>query len=266
MRLPEPLRRAVPRIRTAVPEELRRFVRAARSVRGPGPVTLLPSFDRVLVVAPHPDDESLGCGGTMALLSDRGASVTTLTATDGDATQGSSLPPEEIGRLRRAEAQRAAEAVGASPRFLGLPDGGLAEHPRELASGLRKAIGELEPDAVFAPWLLDGGSDHRAVARAVAEVLDGAGKGPEVWGYEVWTPLVPNRAIDITSVIERKRAALAAHETAGKALDLSAGEGLARWRSLQGFGGRGWVEAFLALDPAQYRELAAELAEPDPAQ
>jgi LmbE family N-acetylglucosaminyl deacetylase len=263
MRLPAPLRRAAPRIRTAVPADLRRFARAARSLRGGGPVTILPGFERVLVLAPHPDDESLGCGGTMALLSDRGASVSTLTATDGDATRGSSLPPEEIGRVRRAEAQRAAAAVGAEPRFLGLPDGALAEHPRELASGLRKTIAELEPDAIFAPWLLDGGSDHRAVATAVAEVLDGAGKRPEVWGYEVWTPLVPNRAIDITEVIERKRAAIACHETAAAALDLSAGEGLARWRSLQTLGGRGWVEAFVALDPVQYRELAAELAEPD---
>jgi LmbE family N-acetylglucosaminyl deacetylase len=72
--------------------------------------------------------------------------------------------------------------------------------------------------------------------------------------------------VDITAVIERKREAVAAHETAAGALDLTAGEALARWRSLQGFGGRGWVEAFLALRPAQYRELAAELAEPDSAQ
>jgi LmbE family N-acetylglucosaminyl deacetylase len=239
-----------------------------RSLRGPGPVAVLPAFRRALVIAPHPDDESLGCGGTMALLADRGTAVTTLTASDGEATQGSDLPPEEIARLRRSEAQRAAAISGAEARFLGLPDGRLAEHPHELTSGLRKALSELEPDAVLAPWLLDGGSDHRAVAAALADALDGAGDArlPEVWGYEVWTPLVPNRMVDITAVIERKREAVAAHETAAGALDLTAGEALARWRSLQGFGGRGWVEAFLALRPAQYRELAAELAEPDSAQ
>jgi LmbE family N-acetylglucosaminyl deacetylase len=239
-----------------------------RSLRGPGPVAVLPAFRRALVIAPHPDDESLGCGGTMARLADRGTAVTTLTASDGEATQGSDLPPEEIARLRRSEAERAAAISGAEARFLGLPEGRLAEHPHELTSGLRKALSELEPDAVLAPWLLDGGSDHRAVAAALADALDGAGDArlPEVWGYEVWTPLVPNRMVDITAVIERKREAVAAHETAAGALDLNAGEALARWRSLQGFGGRGWVEAFLALRPARYRELAAELAEPDSAQ
>lgn len=264
MRLPEPLRRAVPRVRTAVPEDLRRFVRTARSMRGGGPVTVLPDFRRALVIAPHPDDESLGCGGTMALLADRGTAVTTLTVTDGDATRGSDLPQEEIGRLRRAEAQRAAAVVDAESRFLGLPDGDLAAHPHELTSGIRKALSEVEPDAVFAPWLLDHGSDHRAVSSALAAALDGTGDDPrpEVWGYEVWSPLVPNRAIEITSVIDRKREAVACHETAKGALDLDAWEGLARYRSLQTLGGRGWVEAFLALTPAQYRDLAAELAEP----
>ena len=264
MRLPDPLRRAVPRVRTAVPEDLRRFVRTARSLRGGGPVSLLPDFRRALVIAPHPDDESLGCGGTMALLAGRGTEVTTLTASDGEATRGTDLPADEIGRLGRAEAQRAAAVSGAESRFLGLPDGGLADHPHELTSGLRKALSEVEPDAVFAPWLLDGGSDHRAVSGALADALDGAGGSPlpEVWGYEVWTPLVPNRMVDITGVIDRKREAIACHETASKALDLTAGEALARWRSLQGFGGRGWVEAFIALTPAQYRELAAELAAP----
>jgi LmbE family N-acetylglucosaminyl deacetylase len=221
-------------------------------------VTGVPPLKRVVVVAPHPDDESLGCAGTMALLVEDGATVTTLTASDGEATKGSSLPPAEIGRTRRAEAQRAAAAVGAESRFLGLPDGGLAEHPHELASGLRKAITELEPEAVFAPWLLDGGSDHRAVSAALADVV--AGDGPEVWGYEVWTALVPNRIVEITPVIDSKRAAISAHETAELALDLSAAEGLARWRSMQTLGGKGWAEAFLALPAAEYRELAAELA------
>ncbi|MBM3666510.1 MAG: PIG-L family deacetylase [Actinobacteria bacterium] len=257
MAVPAPLRRTLHRARGAVPADVRRLARTWRAVRSGGPVTGVPPFRRVLVIAPHPDDESLGCAGTMALLSDQGATVTTLTASDGEATQGSSLPAEEIARTRRAEAQRAAAEVGASAHFLGLPDGGLAQHPNELASGLRKAIGELEPEAVFAPWPLDGGSDHRAVAQALAGVLDRG--GPEVWGYEVWTALVPNRFVEITAVIERKRAALGAHETAALALDLSAAEGLARWRSLQTLGGRGFAEAFLALPAAGYRELAGQL-------
>ena len=197
----------------------------------------------------------------MALLADSGASVTVVTATDGEATRGSRVSPDETARRRRAEAERAAAVVGATPRFLGLADGGLAAQMAELTTALRAVVAELEPEAVFAPWLLDGTPDHRAVATALGGALadGGADPQPEVWGYEVWTPLVPNRIVEITSVIGRKREALAAHRTASLALDLSAGEGLGRWRTLQTLGGRGWAEAFLGTSADQYRALAAEL-------
>lgn len=258
MQVPAPLRKAALRTKTVVPADLRRLARALRSLRGSGPVIGLPSFRRALVVAPHPDDEVLGCGGTVALLTQKGASVTIITATDGEATKGVPDRPEEIARRRRAEAERSAAALAATPRFLGLADGSLSEQRQELTTALRAAIGELDPEVVFAPWPLDATSDHGAVADAVAAAITDA-EGPEVWGYEVWTALVPNRLVDITPVIERRRAALAAHETASQALDLSAGEGLARWRSLHGLGGRGWVEAFLALPAAQYRSLVGDL-------
>jgi N-acetylglucosamine malate deacetylase 1 len=261
MPLPEPLRRALPRAKAAVPADLRRLARAARSLRGSEVVTGLPRFKRVLAIAPHPDDETLGCGGTIALLAEKGASVTVLTATDGEATMGSRLSEEETGRKRRAEAERAAAELGAEARFLGLPDGKLADHLEGLAEGFGAAITELEPGVVFAPWLLDGTADHRAVSQGLRAALASGGDGPEVWGYEVWTALIPNRIVDITAAIERKRGALAAHETAALALDLSSGEGLARWRSLHTLGGRGWAEAFLATSAEGYLELAAELDE-----
>jgi LmbE family N-acetylglucosaminyl deacetylase len=84
--------------------------------------------------------------------------------------------------------------------------------------------------------------------------------GPAIWGYEVWTALIPNRIVDVTKAIDRKRQAVAAHETAAEALDLSVAEGLARWRTMQTLGGHGYAEAFLALSALQYRELAAKLS------
>lgn len=221
----------------------------------------LPSFERVLVLAPHPDDESLGCAGTIALAADRGASVTILILTDGEATKGASLTRDEIARRRRAESDRAAAIIGATPRYLGLPDGELPERVSELEDLLRIAISEIGPNAVFVPWLLDGHPDHRAVADALAAAMNEADDGAEreIWGYEILTALVPNRIVDITAAIERKRSALKAHATASLAFDLSACEGLARWRAMHSLSGRGWAEAFLAVTPAKYRELAATL-------
>lgn len=260
MQLPAPLRRAIPKAKAVVPADLKRLGRAVRSLRGVETVTGLPRFGRVLVIAPHPDDETLGCGGTMALLADKGASVTVLTVTDGEATQGSRLPPAETGRLRRGEAERAAAIAGATPRFLGLPDGKLMGQLEQLSASIGSAIRELQPEAVFAPWLLDVTSDHQAVSQALRVALaDDGSVAPEIWGYEVWTALVPNRIVEISSVIDRKREALAAHETAALALDLSADLGLGRWRSMQSLGGRGWAEAFLATSAEGYGALAAEL-------
>jgi LmbE family N-acetylglucosaminyl deacetylase len=265
MRMPAPVKRAIAHAKPVVPADLWPLFRTLRSLRGSGPVIGLPAFHRALVLSAHPDDESLGCAGTIALLADCGASVTLLTATDGEATKGAPFPTDETARRRRAEIEQAAAVLGATSRSLGLADGALDERVSELAAVLRGTIAELGPDVVFVPWLLDGHPDHRAVADALAAAVANADDPLErlqVWGYETWTALVPNRIVDITSVIERKRGALNAHETAALAFDLSASEGLARWRSMQSLGGRGWAEAFLAFPAARYRELAARLRSP----
>jgi LmbE family N-acetylglucosaminyl deacetylase len=256
MRTPRALRRAVARAKPAVPEGLWPVLLTARSLVGDGPVIGLPALDRVLVLAAHPDDETVGCGGTMALLADQGTAVTVLFASDGDATVGSPHTPAETGRRRRAEAERAVAVLGATARFAGLPDGHLAEHHDELRSAIQAAVDELAPEVVLVPWFLDGHADHRAVSDALAGCALGEAL---VWGYEIWTALVPNRLVDITPAIERKRAALAEHATAFLAFDVSAGLELGRWRSTQGLLGRGYAEAFLALPAARYAELSAEV-------
>jgi len=254
---PTLIRRAIARAKPAVPADLWPLYRTVRSLHGSAPVIGLPLFDRVLVLAPHPDDESLGCAGTIALLADRGAIVTILTVTDSDATKGAALTRDDIARRRRSESARAAAIIGATPRYLGLPDGGLPERVRQLENLLRIAISEIGPNVVFVPWLLDGHPDHRALADALAAAMNDTDDGAErqVWGYETWTALVPNRIVDITAAIERKRSALKAHVTASLAFDLSACEGLARPRAMHSLSGRAWAEAFLAVTPAQCRKL-----------
>ncbi|MEO7429274.1 MAG: PIG-L deacetylase family protein [Acidimicrobiales bacterium] len=256
MRVPRALARAMARAKPAIPEGLWPVLLTARSVIGDGPLVGLPAFRRVVVLSAHPDDESLGCGGTMALLADAGAEVSLVIATDGEATRGSALPGDETGRLRREEAERAGRILGARTRLLGHPDGALAGRVDHLARDLASVLDELRPEALFLPWFLDGHPDHQALSDALA-LVPSLPDALEVWGYETWTALVPNRVVDITSVIDRKREALAAHETAALAFDLSAGLGLSRWRSVHGLLGRGHGEAFLALPVARYLALTA---------
>src|SRR3954463_16211798 len=100
----------------------------------------LPDADRTscLVVAPHPDDESLGCGGTIARKAARGTPGTGVLATDGGDATG-----------RRAEARAAVGALGLSDDdlvFLGFPDGELVEHDAELRVALAEVLAERQPD------------------------------------------------------------------------------------------------------------------------
>lgn len=225
-----------------------------RSMAGERALIGVPGFTSVLVLAPHPDDESVGAGGTIRLLADAGAQIVVAFATNGEATIGAPDDPEEVAARRRSEATAACRLLGATPRFLGHPDGHLGEAAEALAADLEALMRELSPQAVFLPWFADGHPDHAACTQAVARArLD---PKVELWGFETWTPLPANRLVDITPAVGAKRAALAAHATAHLAFDLGALLGLSRYRSVHGLMGQGYAEAFLAARAPDYLELA----------
>lgn len=257
MALSRPLARLVARAKPKIPDALWPTLIALRSLPGDGPVIGVPAFSRALVLIAHPDDESIACAGTMALLADAGATVTVVAATDGEATIGSPHEPAETGRRRRAELARSAELLGASVEGLGLPDGRLHEHRPALAEGIASALQRLRPDVVFAPWVGDGHRDHRAVAFALADALARVEDEVQVWGYETWAAVPHNRLVPIEAAIDRKKASIAVHETASLAFDLASGLGLSRWRAMHGLLGEGHGEAFLATDRAGYLDLTS---------
>ena len=233
---------------------------AVRSMAGERPLIGVPPFRSVLVLAPHPDDESVGAGGTIRLLADEGASVVVAFATNGEATIGAPDDAEEVASRRRSEATAACRLLGATPRFLDHPDGSLSEVADQLAEEVSGLVRELSPEAIFLPWFADGHPDHATCTEAVAGAgLDGK---VELWGFETWTPLPANRLVDITPAIGAKRAAIAAHSTAHMAFDLGALLGLSRYRSIHGLMGQGYAEAFLAARVPEYLELAQMAGRP----
>lgn len=224
---------------------------------GQRPSLGLPLVSRVLAIAPHPDDETIGCGGTLGRLAAAGSHIEVVLVTDGGATLTSARATSAVRSRRRTEAIAACGILGLdAPRCLGLPDGGLTAHLPELEHALHDAIDETRPDLVLAPWLLDAHPDHRAVSHALAGVVARgqvrsaasdatAGEAPQLWGYEAHTPiLLPDQVVDITGVLDRKQAALEAHVTAGLAFELTTTLALNRWRSLVTRAGVGAAEAF----------------------
>ena len=144
---------------------------------------LTPAPDRVVVVAPHPDDEVLAVGGLLALLAGLGTAVEVVAVTDGEASNpGGSLPPPELAVRRVAETHAALAALGvpAAVRRLALPDGGAAglEQPVLDALALAPGTGRL------APFAHDGHPDHEAVGRACRRAADR--DGARLLAYPVW--------------------------------------------------------------------------------
>ena len=175
---------------------------------------------RVLVVAPHADDETLGCGGTLAGLLARGARLDVLLVTDGAADEPDPTRRREIGEARLAETREALRRLGggdASCVFL--PDRGLSSRPEEVIGVLRSALVETLPDLVFVPSPVEVHPDHRAVAEAFLSLWPGpSGRGlvaalPEasrVAFYEVSQPIRPNVLVDVSLHAAVKEAAVGA--------------------------------------------------------
>jgi LmbE family N-acetylglucosaminyl deacetylase len=188
-------------LRTLPTSNCARF--AARPLTGggtPAPAWLaalhgcaLPSLDLtgcpgLVVVAPHPDDETLGLGATIAKLVASGVDVRVISVSDGGAAQPGATPSGRI-RLettRRHELLRATGVLGvSSPISLGLPDGQLADHQDRLSDLLVEILEGVAPRTwCAATWRGDGHPDHEAVGRAAATAC--ARTGVALLEYPIW--------------------------------------------------------------------------------
>ena len=190
-----------------------------------------PDTRRILLISPHPDDETLGCGGTIALASDRGDDVLVVFLTDGEAGLHDAVPTGQEDRRisRRLEARSALDVLGvADSEWWSEPDGFLAVSD-QLVDRLAQLIHTWAPTTVLAPHPAESHADHRASSELA---IRSCPAGVELLAYEVWTPLaVVDEVVDITAVEHRKRAAIRCYTTQIEHVDFEdALLGLARYR------------------------------------
>jgi LmbE family N-acetylglucosaminyl deacetylase len=226
-----------------------KFIERLRARRGQGnplpPALDLTTARRVLAVAPHPDDESMGCGGLLALLA-RQAEVQVLLVTNGD---GGGALPAGTSETRKQELAEALKVLGIGRPAVCFdePDGRF-EDSKAFRQRFAQVLAEFNPDWVLLPWLEDSHSDHARIARACCTVLRRSTVATVVH-YETWTPLPATHVVDITSVAQLKRAALSCHRTAlqyGNYIDATFG--LNAYRALY-LGGQGKLaEAVVVRD------------------
>ena len=137
--------------------------------------SLLPGA--ALVLSPHQDDETIGCGLLMAEKATRGIPVTVAVATDGRGGWYSPTPrptPPDIAEIRHREWHRALDALAVArpDRFeLGFHDGELSDHESELADRIGDLLRTVRPAQVFVTRLGDPHPDHRTLARAVRQAV-----------------------------------------------------------------------------------------------
>ncbi|GAB3445916.1 hypothetical protein GCM10027517_27500 [Phycicoccus ginsengisoli] len=207
-------------------------------VRRTRPAGLLEGVDRLVVVAAHPDDETLGCAGLVAAAGAAGVPVEVVVATMGEASHPDSTThtPAQLAARREDEVRHAVRDVAPDAQLdlLHLPDGRLASREAALAAAL--AVRVTGPATlVLAPWRRDGHADHEAAGRVAARVVAAAGarllEYPVWlwhWGHPLSAPWDQLLAVDLEPrQVVAKRSALALHASQTRALsDLPGDEAL----------------------------------------
>ena len=203
----------------------------------------LPGKD-ILVLAPHPDDEALGCGGSLlGLSSNQNACIVFLT----DGGMGDPKGKyENIVLLRKKEAKSAWEKHDhCKLEFLGFPDGKLGENVEKAIEDISK-LGKF--DLILTTSPVDRHPDHRASAKIAVRLSKEW--SADIWAYEVWTVLPVSRVVDITERINQKISLIRHYKSQ---LDYQNLEhnliGLNAYRSIDGGSNSGYMEGFLELSP-----------------
>jgi LmbE family N-acetylglucosaminyl deacetylase len=144
-----------------------------------------------VVLAPHPDDETLGCGATIIRKLAAGTSVQIVIATDGRYWPPSArLSADALAEIREEEAHRAGAILGL-PRenltFLRFEDGRLADHRRLLRDRLVDIFDKMDPEEIFAPSIIDTHRDHRVLAELGRELARARrDRFPLLYEYPIW--------------------------------------------------------------------------------
>lgn len=221
-----------------------------------------PALHDALVVAPHPDDETFGCGGTIAIVTTSGTPVDVVYLTRGEngydlARVATDQEKESLAAIRQQEARKACEVLGVrNVTFLSGIDGGVPECP-QLDQELARIIAVGQYQRIFCPWPHDAHRDHQAAYQVVDRAIQATRVRPTLWLYEIWSPMQSaNMFVPIDITMDRKRAAMREHHSQVEALPyIDAFEGLASYRALFCPPSR-YAEAFLTMETDKQSGLA----------
>ncbi len=201
-----------------------------------------------LILAPHPDDESLGCGGSITKHIKSGSRVKVIFLTDGDKGDFESKFAEDYVKIRRQSAQKAMEVIGVNDyEFWSYGDRNLHLTEEELVDRLFHIVEAFSPSLIYAPSPFEVHPDHRATSKMTMRIFEKT--RITVLFYEVLMALFPNILVDITLEMERKKMAIESYYTEISYNDyVSKIEGLNVFRTATLPGTVTFAEGFFLLD------------------
>jgi N-acetylglucosamine malate deacetylase 1 len=210
----------------------------------------------VLVLAPHPDDETFGCGGTLRMLTEGGVTVDVAFLTRGEqgleaGAAASVEASRQMAEVRSREARAACDVLGVrNVMFLNGRDTRLNEEP-ELAATIADLLLTGDYQRVFCPWPHDAHDDHRATFSLLREAIAIRQTERSFWLYEVWKPLPANTFVPIDRTMAAKQLAIEQYQSQLSQLNYREGFiGLAAYRSLF-CPASSYAEAFLVCDASE---------------
>jgi LmbE family N-acetylglucosaminyl deacetylase len=203
----------------------------------------------ILCIGAHPDDPESGCGGTLARYSAAGHAVKILYLTRGErGIDGKSL--DDAAHIRTLEAEAACGVLGATPMFYGQIDGATEITHAHVVS-MTKLVAAEKPDVVFTHWPVDTHMDHQVASLLAMRACIGL-RSASVYFFEVnagsqTSAFKPDTYVDISAMLDKKKAALLAHASQdgagiwrmhhepmsqwrGREMGSLAAEGFVRWR------------------------------------
>jgi LmbE family N-acetylglucosaminyl deacetylase len=225
----------------------------------------LRSAQRILILAPHQDDELIGAGGTMLHAKALGVQIRVLFLTDGgldDESSSAKTSNTALASIRRREAQEVCERLGASYNELGINN---ARMDASLAHvrALRSLLLDYQPEVIFVPWLLDAAAKHRFANHLLWLAMpDIMREKTSIWGYQVNNAIWANGYVDVTDKAAEKRELLQVYKsqlTRIRRYDHIA-NGLAAWNSRvlpsrADADGPRFVELFCAVQASEHLSL-----------
>lgn len=173
-----------------------------------------PTGKKVLVLAPHPDDETIGCGGSVIRHTEAGDPVKIIFLTNGAKGDISGkMKREAYIKWRREEAQKACDVLGVRDmEFWGYEDRSLAGSHGALRR-LMDVIELFRPQLIYAPSPMEIHPDHRAASFLLSDAIRSGGQEFQVAFYEIGQPVRINRLVDITNVLEKRIEAISCYES-----------------------------------------------------